>query len=174
MILTTIYLAGAKNTDSWHTMMGDLQCAFSQAVSMIPPKLSFITNSNNPTDVGLAPGSTIHFGSLEFIANCFGHLSLPQLQDSDAIFVGMIRDGSPSLRTELEDSSSEDGTTYGTRMILGSPSPRGCYVVTSIDPIIDTPDSKNTPALQTIPTVTIQMALPQPGMELPQDWQQAY
>jgi hypothetical protein len=30
---------------------------------MVPPKLSFIANANNPTDVGLAPGSTIHFGT---------------------------------------------------------------------------------------------------------------
>jgi hypothetical protein len=28
MILTTLYLAGAKNTDSWHARKGDLQRAF--------------------------------------------------------------------------------------------------------------------------------------------------
>jgi hypothetical protein len=49
----------------------------------------------------------------------------------------------------------------------GSPSPQGFYVVTSTDPIIDTPDPKNTPALQTIPTVRIRTTMPQPGMELP-------
>jgi hypothetical protein len=43
---------------------------------MVPLKLSFITNSNNPIDISLALGSTIHFGSLVFIANRFGHLSL--------------------------------------------------------------------------------------------------
>jgi hypothetical protein len=41
-------------------------------------------------------------------------------------------------------------------------------------PNIDTPDMENTPALQTIPTVKIQTTVPQPGMELPQDQQQAY
>jgi hypothetical protein len=41
--------------------------------------------------------------------------------------------------------------------------------VTSTDPIIDTLDPENTPALQTTPTVSIQITAPQPGMELPQD-----
>jgi hypothetical protein len=39
-------------------------------------KLSFVANSNNPTGVGLAPAKTICFGSLEFTADRFGHLSL--------------------------------------------------------------------------------------------------
>jgi hypothetical protein len=44
---------------------------------MVPsPKLLFITNNNNPTDIGLALGSTIHFDSLEFTADRLGHLSL--------------------------------------------------------------------------------------------------
>jgi hypothetical protein len=77
MILTTLYLAGAKNTDSWHARMGDLQRTFPLDVPMVAsPRLSFITNDNNPTDIGLAPGSAIHFGSLEFITDPFGHLSL--------------------------------------------------------------------------------------------------
>jgi hypothetical protein len=35
-------------------------------------KLIFIANGNNPTGVGLAPGETICFGSLEFTTDCFG------------------------------------------------------------------------------------------------------
>jgi hypothetical protein len=53
-----------------------LKRAFPETVPMVPPKLLFMTNTNNPTSVGLALGSTIHFGSLEFISNRFGHLSL--------------------------------------------------------------------------------------------------
>jgi hypothetical protein len=60
-------------------------------------KLSFIANDNNPTDVGLAPASTIHFSSLGFVADRLGRLSLsPQGWDSDAIFVGMAHSGSLS------------------------------------------------------------------------------
>jgi hypothetical protein len=76
VILTTLYLAGAKNIDSWHARKGDLQHASPLDVLMVPsPKLLFIANDNNPTNIGLAPGITIHFGSLEFIADHFGHLS---------------------------------------------------------------------------------------------------
>jgi hypothetical protein len=35
-------------------------------------KLSFIANGNDPTDIGLALGETIHFGSLEFTTDCLG------------------------------------------------------------------------------------------------------
>jgi hypothetical protein len=75
--LTTLYLVGAKNTDSWHARKGDLQRAFPLDVLMVPsPKLSFVANGNNPTSVGLAPGSTIHFGSMEFTTDRLGCLSL--------------------------------------------------------------------------------------------------
>jgi hypothetical protein len=74
--LTTLYLASAKNSNSWRARKGDLQRSFPQGIPMVPPKVSFIANINNPTHVALSSGSTIHFGSLEFIANHFGHLSL--------------------------------------------------------------------------------------------------
>jgi hypothetical protein len=35
-ILTTLYLAGAKNTNSWHARKGDLQRAFPLDVLMAP------------------------------------------------------------------------------------------------------------------------------------------
>jgi hypothetical protein len=39
-------------------------------------KLSFIANGNNSNGVVLTPGETIHFGSMEFITNRLGRLSL--------------------------------------------------------------------------------------------------
>jgi hypothetical protein len=124
-ILTTLYLAGAKNTDSWRVEKGDLQRVFSLDVPMVPsPKLSFVANGNNPTGVSLAPGSTIHFDSLEFTADRLGRLSLsPKEWDSCAIFVGMVHIGSPSLRTTLDESSNEDGATSGIEETSGSPGP---------------------------------------------------
>jgi hypothetical protein len=92
---------------------------------MVPSlKLSFIANGNNSTSIGLTPGSTIHFGSLEFTANRLGRLCLsPQVWDSSAIFIAMVRIGSSSLRTTLEESSVEDGAASGTRGGSGFPGP---------------------------------------------------
>jgi hypothetical protein len=53
-------------------------------------------------------GEIVCFGSLEFIADFFGCLSLsPGGGDSDAIFIGMTCSGSPSLQTIMEDSPNE-------------------------------------------------------------------
>jgi hypothetical protein len=38
-------------------------------------------------------------------------------------------------------------------------------MVTLIDPITATPAPENTPALKTIPTITVRTVVPQPGME---------
>jgi hypothetical protein len=76
-ILTTLYLANAKNTNSWHARKRNLQHAFPLDVAMVPSaKFSFIANDNNTTSVRLAPGSTIYFGSLKFIVDRLGRLSL--------------------------------------------------------------------------------------------------
>jgi hypothetical protein len=57
---------------------------------------------------GFPLSETIHFGSLEFIADCFGGLSLSlKGGDSSDIFVGTTHDGSPSLRAMIEDSTDE-------------------------------------------------------------------
>jgi hypothetical protein len=97
---------------------------------MVPSlKLSFVSNGNDPTGVGLAPGSTIHFGSLEFTTNRLG--------------------------TTLEESSDEYGTTSCAWGSSGSPGPRGCNVVTLTDPITTTLAPKTTSALKTILMVTV-------------------
>jgi hypothetical protein len=78
------------------------------------PKLSFVANGSNPTDVDLAPDETICFSSLEFTTDSLCRLCLsPQEGDSGALFVWMGHSGSPSLYTTLEDSSDEGGATSG-------------------------------------------------------------
>jgi hypothetical protein len=142
--LTTIYLAGAKNTDRWHARKEDLQRDSPLHVPMVPSlKLSFIANDNNPTGVGLAQGNTIDFGGLEFIADRFGHLSLsPSVEE---------------LRCHVHGNGPQWVTfsMYPSRGVLWQGRPRGCNVVTSTDPIITIPVLEGTPALQTIPTVTV-------------------
>jgi hypothetical protein len=102
-----------------------LQHAFPLEVPMVPSwKLSFVANGNNPTSVGLALGSTIHFDSLEFNVDCIGRLSLsPQEWDSSAIFIRMVHNASPCLHTTLEESSDEDGAASGVGGTLGFPNP---------------------------------------------------
>jgi hypothetical protein len=46
---------------------------------------------------GFSLCETIHFGSVEFITDCFGGLSLsPKMDDLDAAFMGSTRSGPPS------------------------------------------------------------------------------
>jgi hypothetical protein len=54
-------------------------------------------------------GKTVHFGSLEFIANCFGGLSLsPRGNDSGVTFMGSPCNGLPTLlRAMIEGSIKE-------------------------------------------------------------------
>jgi hypothetical protein len=138
-------------------------------------KLPFISIDSYPTGVSLALGKTIHFSNLEFTVDHLCHLSLSSKEwDSDTIFIGMVHSGSPSLHTALEDSSDEDGAASGAGGSSRSPGPRECNVVTPTVPNTTTPASENTPTLQTIPTVTVWTATPQPRMELLPIQHQAY
>jgi hypothetical protein len=51
------------------------------------PKLSLVSKDSNPTDVGLALGETISFGSLEFTTDHLVHLSLTPLEDDPCAFI---------------------------------------------------------------------------------------
>jgi hypothetical protein len=76
------------------------------------PEPAIITDGHRQATVGFALGETIHLGSLEFIANRFGRLSLsPERNDSDAVFIVMVHNGLLSLQGILEDSTDEDDTT---------------------------------------------------------------
>jgi hypothetical protein len=125
VILTTLYLVGAKNTNSWCARKGDLHHDFPLDILLVPSlKLSFIANGNHPIGVSLTPGSAICFGSLEFTTDHLSHLSFsPQEWDSSVVFVGMVHNGSPSLHTTLKESSDEYGAALGAWESFGSPNP---------------------------------------------------
>jgi hypothetical protein len=68
-------------------------------------------NGKHQTDGGFTFSETIHFGSLEFIANHFGSLSISnEGNDSGIVFMGMAHSGSSSLHTILEESTNESDT----------------------------------------------------------------
>jgi hypothetical protein len=97
--LTTLYPFGAKNTDSWHARKGDLQRAFPLDVLMVPSSMLTITTGGEHLSCGsFSLSETIHFGSLEFITDRFGYLSLYPKGDSlDAVVMGSTHGGPPSL-----------------------------------------------------------------------------
>jgi hypothetical protein len=67
---------------------------------------------------------TIRFGSLEFIIDYFGSLSLsPKEGDSGAIFVGTTHSGSPSLWDMIEDSLDDSTRLLEEMGASASPSP---------------------------------------------------
>jgi hypothetical protein len=104
-----------------------LQRAFSLDAPMgTSLKLSYFANSSNAIGVILALSKTIHFGSLEFIVDRLGILSLSHNErDSSAIFVGMVHTGSMSSHTTPKDSTDESGTTSGVGGSSGSPDLEG-------------------------------------------------
>jgi hypothetical protein len=78
--LDHLVLAGTINTDSWRARKGYLQRAFPLDVMMVPSSaLTVATDGEHLLCGGFSLGETIHFGSLESIADRFrgGPLSLP-------------------------------------------------------------------------------------------------
>jgi hypothetical protein len=86
------------------------------------PKLSCGANGSNSIGIGLSPGETILFDSLEFTTERLGRLSLSPMEgDSGTIFIVMVHSGSPSLHTTVEDSSNKRVVALRTRGALDPP-----------------------------------------------------
>jgi hypothetical protein len=129
------------------------------------PKLTFVANHNNLAGVGLTLGETTCFDNLELTADRFGHLSLSSEEDdSGAVFIGMVQNVSPSLRTILKESFDEGDAASGERGSSKSPGLRGCNMVTSTVPITTAPPPKNTPTSLPIPTVPVWNIAMQPSI----------
>jgi hypothetical protein len=108
MILITLYLAGEINTDSWRAKKGDLQHAFLD-VLMVPSSTFVVAADGECLMCGeFSLGETVHFGSLEFIDDYFGGLSLsPRRGDSGTVFMGSIRSGASTPRRAMIEDSVE-------------------------------------------------------------------
>jgi hypothetical protein len=89
---------------------------------------------------GFSLDETIHFGSLVFIIDCFGGLSLSPRGGGDlgAIFVGMTRSGSSSLWAMIEDSPDEFYTASSREGSFGLVVSRRLYMRASPAPIATT------------------------------------
>jgi hypothetical protein len=76
-MLTTLYLTSARNTNNWRARKGDLQRAFPIDIPMVPSSVLAITSDGECLSCsGFSLSETIRFGSLEFITDLFGGLSL--------------------------------------------------------------------------------------------------
>jgi hypothetical protein len=89
---------------------------------------------------GFSLNETVHFGSLEFIADCFDGLSLsPRGNDSGIAFMGTTHSGSPSLRAMIEDSTEEFYTATSGEGGSGLPSSRRHGTGAAPAPVTTTP-----------------------------------
>jgi hypothetical protein len=77
VILTTLHFAGAKNTDNWCARKRESQHTFPLDVPLVPSSALAVAVDGEclSCDVFFL-GETIRFGSLEFIADQFGSMSL--------------------------------------------------------------------------------------------------
>jgi hypothetical protein len=124
VILTTLYHASAKNTDSWRTRKGDLQHAFPLDILVVPLSVLVVfADGEHLMCGGFSLSEPIRHGSFEFIANYFDSLSLsPKMNDSGTTFMGSIHSGPPSPWWAMkEDSVEEFHTASSEEGALASP-----------------------------------------------------
>jgi hypothetical protein len=97
-ILTSLYLVGAKNINSWHDKKGDLHRAFPLYVPMVPSSMLTVAADGERLMCGsFSLGENVHLGSFQFISDYFDGLSLsPRRGDSGAVFMGSTHRGTPS------------------------------------------------------------------------------
>jgi hypothetical protein len=135
VILTTLYLADAKNTDRWCAKKENLQHAFPLDVMVVPSSTIVIAADGEClTCCGFSLGETIHLGDFEFIADYFGGLSLsPRRGNAGAGFMGSTHSRAPTpWRAMIDDSAEEFLMVSSGDGSFGLPSPRRCSMGASL------------------------------------------
>jgi hypothetical protein len=154
VILTTLYLAGAKNTDSWHARKGDLQRSSLLDVPMVSSSSIAITADSERLACGeFSLGERVNLGNLEFITDYFGSLSLsPRRGNEGAIFVGSTRSKASTPQGALvEDSTEEFLPASSGERSFDHPSPRRHSTGASFAPTTTTTWKRSTPAMTRFP-----------------------
>jgi hypothetical protein len=108
--MTTLYLSGAININSWHARKEDLQRAFPIDVSMVPSSAIIVaTDGEHLTCGGFSLGETSHLGIFKFITDYFGGLShTPRRGNEGATFMGATSsEASTPWWATIEDSTEE-------------------------------------------------------------------
>jgi hypothetical protein len=154
--LTTLYLAGAKITNSWCSRKGDLQRAFPLDVLMVPSSVIAVApDSERLMCGGFFPGEVVCLGNFEFIADYINGLILsPRRGDTGSAFMGSTRSEAPTpCRAMIEGSAEELLTVSSREGRFGLPSPRRRGTGASLAPVTTTPRMENAPAAQAMMTV---------------------
>jgi hypothetical protein len=141
VILTTLYLSSAKNTNSWHIRKGDLQRAFPLDVLMVlSSSIVIAADGERLACSGFSLSETVHLGNFKFITDYFSGLSRsPERGDEGAAFVGSTCCGaSTPQRAMIEDSTEEFLTTSSGEGSFSRPSPRRHSAESSLAPATTT------------------------------------
>jgi hypothetical protein len=130
--------------------------------------LAITTDGEHLTCGDLSLSKTIHFGNLDFIADCFGSLSLsPKEGDSGAAFMGTTRSRSPSLRAMIGDSTEEFYMATSGEGGSNLPSSMRHDTGATPAPVATTPWLQDIPATQSMTTVPLWVRTPWSNTGLP-------
>jgi hypothetical protein len=170
VLLTTLYLAGAKNTDSWHARKGDFQCTFPLDVQMVPSStLTIATDDKRLACGGFYLSETAHLGSFEFTTDYFNGMSLSLRRSNTGVtFIGSTHSGSPSpWQAMIEDTIEEFHIASSREGGSGLPSPRRHDTAALPAPVTLTPCMENAPTTQAMTMVPPWTAEPRLDTGLP-------